>query len=160
MILLTSTPEYDYYAVPVPVKINHVWIDEGENEGESAYNLMTDYAIHLMIDKKASPVILGVIGSGEQISEEVAQQILDDGSYRPPLIAKNHYRTKILRALNEKGILLENPIEKPKFDYSFPPDGPSDSMLASAEEDYEQRFNNWQSYESRLVKAIILKVKK
>jgi hypothetical protein len=39
-------------------------------------------------------------------------------------------------------------MEKPKFAYGFPDDGPSDSMLQSAEHDFDVRIHEWHTFES------------
>jgi hypothetical protein len=40
--------------------------------------------------------------------------------------------------------------DMPTFNYQFPPDGPSDSMLASAEADYEKVMEIWLEVHSSL----------
>ncbi len=59
--------------------------------------------------------------------------------------------------IESKGGILKNPYEKPVFDYGFPEDGPSESMLESAQYDYEERIKIWESSENELQKAIIIK---
>lgn len=41
--------------------------------------------------------------------------------------------------------------EKPKYDYQFPPDGPSDSLLASADYDYDRRLEKWNKDEQAAI---------
>lgn len=40
-----------------------------------------------------------------------------------------------------EGVVPE--MEEPRFDYDFPPDGPTDAMLASAQEDFEGHHDIW-----------------
>lgn len=40
-----------------------------------------------------------------------------------------------------EGVVPE--MDEPRFDYDFPPDGPTDAMLASAQEDFEGRHDIW-----------------
>jgi hypothetical protein len=47
----------------------------------------------------------------------------------------------------EKKVLEEQAPEKPKWDYGFPEDGPSDSLLQSAHDDFESR---WTKYEAHI----------
>lgn len=40
--------------------------------------------------------------------------------------------------------IVKAEMERPEFNYQFPPDGPSDSMLASAEDDYQDEISAWE----------------
>lgn len=42
--------------------------------------------------------------------------------------------------------IVKAEIERPEFDYQFPPDGPSNSMLASAEDDYQDEISKWKDH--------------
>lgn len=48
--------------------------------------------------------------------------------------------------LKAKGLHVSNPYSKPSMsDYSFPEDGPTDSMLLSVEHDFEFKYAEWRS---------------
>lgn len=49
---------------------------------------------------------------------------------------------------------VESEREKPKFYYEFPPDGPSQSMLQSAERDYEEQMFQYDAYINSLPRIL------
>jgi len=60
----------------------------------------------------------------------------------------------LLTSLN---VLLVNPYGGiPEFDYAFAPDGPTDSQLVSAQNDYADRFENWQTAQQNVGQWILL----
>lgn len=150
LIKLTTTETHEYFAVPLPMDARKIYKenlagyyflhhecnieDEGWREIESDFEL------------------LGVIGNGEDISQEIAQEVSEATlgikiTHHPK--DKPDYINWLKFKLIEKGILVENPIEKP-----LPIKGLENNMC------YLDKLDDWQSYESKLVKAVILKIKK
>jgi hypothetical protein len=149
MILLSENQDYRYYAEEVPPTAENIRIEYEKLINKTYlywrinWSNPTDWGVK---EIPHNSEILGVIGKVPEITKNF-QEVF-------PTIAQAR------RKMKELGILTENPIPKPEFNYDFPPDGPSDSMLASAEHDFEERSIQWQEHESKLVKAVIIKVKK
>lgn len=148
MIKLTTTETHEYFAVPVPKDATDI--------EQSHFHLFYELPNHII--EKSIYVgrefeLLGVIGNGETISEDLAREIvltlLNDETTEARFIVKKTYSGNLIQILPSKGILLENPIECPR-----PIKGDTFNIK------YGQKRKIWQSYESKLVKAVIIKVKK
>lgn len=170
LIKLTSTETHEYFAVPVPRDARHIArqrISHGENEGQYSLSYQAQFldtkgfiTKYVDVGVKQQFWILGVIGNGEKISQEIAQEI-SEATLGIKIIHhpkdKPDYINWLKFKLGEKGILVENPFKKPKYI----------SIGAACVGIEQQRMNEysknkaeWQSCESKLVKAVIIKVKK
>lgn len=160
MIKLSETTTHEYFAVPVPRDATDI--------EQSHFHLFYELPNHIIeksiyVGKEFE--LLGVIGNEDEISEEVAREIVEgnnggcDDTLWMDYSAPNHSfapfacqtaKTSLVSLIASKRILVENPILYPLLKH-YPP-----------QEEYIYRRNliDWQSYESKLVKAVILKIKK
>jgi hypothetical protein len=131
MKLLSESQDYRYYAVVLPANAKDIRLVAETITWNIGNNI---YGIETDWLRKLK--ILGVIGKESGISEEVAKEVLGDDKCKAGL--NNIFLLKF--RLKEKGILIENPIPSP-----------------TGKESHEKL---WQEHESKLVKAVIIKVKK
>ena len=73
MIQLSGNSEYTYYAVPVPREARKIGFYEYPSSKGLSWYLTYNYGSINIGEKQ--PELLGVIGPGEEISEEVAKEL-------------------------------------------------------------------------------------
>lgn len=152
MIKLTTTGTHEYFAVPVPASATTIQVEK--NLAQTKWFVYWGDkdkwdTIRLPFE---CPELLGVIGNGEEISEELAISVLYEDY--PSYEYDGGNALKVLKTLlSEKGILVENPVQKPARDDNRKSHNKGDAP-------YFNQLERWQSYESKLVKAVIIKVKK
>lgn len=155
MIKLTSTETHEYFAVPVPKDATLIEVENGIIFYETPESRI-EKSIH--IDRKyKNSELLEVVGQGSEISEDIAKEILGQDKCKAGL--NDMFLLKF--RLKDKGILVESPIKEPNrptFINAFC--GQDHEVNDQIRDDYEKELSDWQSYESKLVKAVILKVKK
>jgi hypothetical protein len=142
LVKLTSTETHDYCVVALPKEASDIVLS----------NEWLSFKVEGQRDfiPEIPGEILGVIGNGEFLGYEVVKELL---GFEPEFMHEDQF----IEILKEKGILVENPIEKPNIiEYIglvFVP-------LDEAHESYQKYLKLWKEAESKLVKAVIIKVKK
>lgn len=178
-ILLSETQEYLYYGIEIPR--NASYVDRvRRNDGQYCLSYVTPLhpkwaeIKYIDIGDRQKIEILGILGKDCEVSEEVAKKIIEDRGqefkfrYRDYMNGSIQVYTGIdywleseidsLKSLiKSKGLLIENPIEKPKF--------PSVGVASCFHEDeaikeHRKLKAEWQSFEDKLVKVVLIKVKK
>lgn len=147
MILLSENNDYKYYAVEVPVNSHHiskVYVMD-DNDPTLYYSETEDrQGDETWLSIENDFEIIGVLGKGEEIPEEESKEIISAAVY-----SKLHDGADIgfllKTLLHSKGILIENPIPEPK------------RSVVRYTDSFE--FGWRRHYESKLVKAVIIKVK-
>jgi hypothetical protein len=143
MIIISENNEYRYCAACLPRDAENI---------NAVYS--TDGLIWLLFGNKGlielpnNSKVLGVIGNREQISEE----LLDELGYNAMTVDGKifpHPSDALEYDLKQKGILVDNPMSpKPKLKDVY------------SSKEWEEEFKKYSEYESKLVKAVIIKVKK
>ena len=128
-LLIIELPEETYYEV---FKHGILFKDHLESEREFIEGTYT------------------LLGSPDEIKEDDAKELvnLHESGYYKDYINGNNFFTlpskSFISALVSEIYWDVNPMgEKPKFEYDFPEDGPSDSMYESAVDDFDLSSIKW-----------------
>lgn len=163
MILLSETSTNKYYGIQVPIdSINHIITFFYLAYKDRFGNHLISFNQQLF-----DPTILGIIGPEDSIPEEVAEEIVEY------IVSDNNEKTYLYKdyvnipyfidspilsiksLIKSKEILIENPIKKPdrnNKEYNHGYHTQSDW--------FERDLKEWQSYESKLKKVVIIKTEK
>jgi hypothetical protein len=151
MIVLSETSTHKYLGVSVPRDARGFTKTQ---DGEIVYLHGQWSSNYLSVIHHPFESFLGVIGNGEEISEEAAGEIVNIYSPEQTVwMSGRYFRDVLILLLSEKGLLVENPIEKPQF-------SALERISPAMQSEIQSKINNYEYYESRLVKVVILKIKK
>lgn len=164
MILISENKDYKYFAVAENRDSTNFSIEEFNDRGSYVLHSKTveGYrAIYPLGIHAYSPEIIGVLVDGEEIPEEIAFEILydgckfQDGNIKPFTPFPPGAISELKSLIKSKGILIDNPIDEPnKAEFIDPIWCRSGECKA-----YQDSVKEFESYESKLVKAVIIKVK-